>query len=94
MSRTIHVTLAEVPTDVLCHLAMRTGEALTPAEITKAVAPADAGHAYTSVLDALYLLRDGLYVSEDMNRWQATAEGRAAVVEGMTRFSSNSAGAE
>ena len=83
-THSVRVRLADAPTDVLCWLAQRPDQTFTPAEIAKAVAPPDADNPFLSTLDALHLLRDGLCVSERMNRWQATAEGRAAVVEAMT----------
>lgn len=87
-STTVHVTLAEVPTDVLVYLAKHSTQQFTCDQITDAVAPADADAAAVSVLNALYLLRDGGYVYRGMTRgrvrWGVTSDGMAAVADALS----------
>lgn len=81
-SRTVHVTLAEVPTDVLVYLAGHPQSKFTSAWIAGAVAPDDAENALVSVAYALRLLLNGGYVKRHSHtHWQVTDAGLAAVRE-------------
>ena len=81
-SRTVRVTLADAPTDVLVYLAGNPRSKFTSAWITGAVAPDDAENALETVALALRLLHDGGYVKRCLHtHWQVTEAGVTAVRE-------------
>jgi hypothetical protein len=87
--RTVRVSLADAPTDVLVHLVglPYDDEGRDVAEIIETVAPSEAVDAATTVVNGLRLLLDlgyavGARVGE-RTRFRATTAGRAAVADAL-----------
>ena len=81
-STTLHVRLADAPTDVLVWLVDQPQHLWwSVGEITAATAPEDADHAQTTVANALSMLRQMGWVvqNHDTRAWAATADGQRAV---------------
>lgn len=91
-SRTVRVTLAEAPTDVLVWLAaQRTDVWWTVNGIAGQAAPAEAIAPMSSTADAVRLLLDAGYVegmtTDGFPGFRATDAGRAAVAEATANIS-------
>lgn len=79
-STTVHVTLADAPTDVLVWLVERPGIRFTVGEVAAGAAPEGTDQAVTVTGSALRTLLAAGYVDLDGGAWAATHSGINAVL--------------